>query len=152
VRGIQAFHLDSRGHDDIDYHFLVDRRGNVFEGRKVRFRGDTATEYDPSGHFLVCCLGDYEGVSGSPQEPTRRELRSVALLFSWASQRWDIPASRLGGHRDYAATTCPGDELYDVIRDGSLRRRIRRITTTREVELHRLPLARARRRIAAMDA
>lgn len=151
LRGIQAWHLDAKGHDDIDYHFLVDRQGLVFEGRDVRFRGDTATEYDPTGHFLVCCLGDYEGDPAAPQQPTRASLRSIVLLYAWASQRWQIPARRLGGHRDYAATSCPGDALYALVRDGTLRHRIAAVTRASTVELAYLPLPQAKRLCDRLD-
>ena len=82
----QRWHMNEKGHPDIDYHFVVDRRGHVFQGRNPRFRGDTQTDYDPTGHFLVCCEGDYQGSSGRAQVPTRAMLRSVTLLFAAAAQ------------------------------------------------------------------
>ncbi len=33
----------------------VDPDGNIFELRTPKFAGDTATRYDPTGHFLVVC-------------------------------------------------------------------------------------------------
>ncbi|MFN7141170.1 MAG: N-acetylmuramoyl-L-alanine amidase, partial [Limisphaerales bacterium] len=33
VRGVQNLHMDSNGWCDIAYHFLVDKHGNIFEGR-----------------------------------------------------------------------------------------------------------------------
>jgi hypothetical protein len=121
IRQHQDYHMDDPAHDypDLAYHFMVDRRGNVFEGRDLRYRGDTVTNYDPAGHFLVCCEGDYD-----QQRPTPTQLRSVAALFAWASREYGIPATgkTLAGHRDYADTTCPGKSLEKLIKDGSLAR------------------------------
>src|SRR5688500_2555779 len=33
IRGIQNYHMDTQGWCDIGYHFLVDKLGNIFEGR-----------------------------------------------------------------------------------------------------------------------
>jgi len=41
---------------DIPYHFLIDPNGNVYEGRNVFTVGETATEYDPTGHLLILVL------------------------------------------------------------------------------------------------
>lgn len=107
IRGHQSFH-QSEGFSDLAYHFLVDRSGNVFEGRPWQYAGETFTEYDPDGHFLVCCEGDY----GS-QKPGAQQLKSVSSLFAWAAREFGIDPSEIGGHRDYAATSCPGDHLYE---------------------------------------
>ncbi len=104
-------HHQSLGWPDLAYHFLVDRSGLAYEGRDVRFRGDTGTEYDPTGHFLVCMEGDFD-----VQEPTPAQLETTVALFAWASQQYGIDASTLAGHADYAdSTTCPGFAVSAMI-------------------------------------
>lgn len=112
ARRHQRYH-QSLGWPDLAYHFLVDRSGLAYEGRDVGFRGDTATEYDPTGHFLVCLEGNYD-----VQEPSGEQLDTAVALFAWASQRYDIDATTLAGHREYApSTTCPGSAVSAMIPD-----------------------------------
>lgn len=106
-------HHQSLGWPDLAYHFLVDRSGLAYEGRDVRFRGDTGTEYDPTGHFLVCMEGDFD-----VQEPTATQVNTTVALFAWASQQYGIDASTLAGHGDFApSTTCPGVAVSEMIPD-----------------------------------
>ena len=56
ARAHQSLHMDDRGWVDLAYHFLVDANGHVYEGRPISAVGDTATNYDPAGHFLVLSL------------------------------------------------------------------------------------------------
>lgn len=114
--GAQSWHLQ-QGWPDIAYHFGVDLAGNVYQGRDPAYRGDTFTAYDPSGHFLVCCMGDYEAAS-----PPQAMLEGVARIFAWGSSRYGVSSSTLSGHRDHAATACPGGNLYS--RQGWVRTRI----------------------------
>jgi hypothetical protein len=114
ARSHQAFH-QGEGFADLAYHFLVDTAGTILEGRSVAFAGETFTEYDPAGHFLVCCEGNYD-----LQDPTDDQLASVADLFAWAVRTHSVEPETLGGHRDYAATSCPGDLLYPLLAEGRL--------------------------------
>lgn len=111
ARRHQRYH-QSLGWPDLAYHFLVDRSGLAYEGRDLRFRGDTGTEYDPTGHFLVCMEGDFD-----VQEPTPAQVETTVALFGWASQRFEIAAETLAGHRDYAVTSCPGASVAAMIPD-----------------------------------
>jgi hypothetical protein len=115
ARSHQASH-QREGFADLAYHFIVDAGGNVLEGRSLEFAGETFTDYDPDGHFLVCCEGNFD-----EQAPTEAQLASVADLFAWAAQRFGIDPVTLGGHRDYAATACPGSRLASLLADGSLK-------------------------------
>ena len=55
LRQDQRYHQDQKGWIDIAYHVAVDRNGNIYELRSTEIAGDTATDYDTTGHFLVLC-------------------------------------------------------------------------------------------------
>jgi len=102
----QDWHM-SHGWPDLAYHFMVDRNGNVYEGRPVDAVGDTFTEYDPTGHLLVCFEGHFD-----LQDPSPAQLAAMARLVAWAMQTFSVRATKIAGHRDWANTTCPGNNMY----------------------------------------
>lgn len=110
IRGHQRFHQRDRGWVDLAYHFIIDREGNVYEGRPVDVRGDTATTYDPTGHLLPCLEGDYDR-----QDPTPAQIDALVNLVAWMTVTHRIDPSRIGGHRDHADTSCPGDRVYELL-------------------------------------
>jgi hypothetical protein len=106
---IQRHALRTRRWVDIPYHFLIDLEGRIYAGRPVEAVGDTATNYDPDGHVSITLLGDYD-----VQRINSAQLEAIVSLASWLSLTYGIPPETIAGHRDYAATTCPGDTLYDA--------------------------------------
>jgi len=119
LRGLQAWGARDRNWWDVPYHYLLDLKGNIYEGRDWHFIGETNTAYDPSGHFLISIIGNYE-----QQEPTPAQLRSIADMMAWAIDEFDLPLDRIGGHYNYATTGCPGKHLRKYLEDGSLRRMV----------------------------
>jgi hypothetical protein len=105
----------NRGWVDIPYHFLIDQEGNIYEGRPLQYVGDTATEYDPTGHALITVMGNY-----MIQEINEAQLAAIVDLAAWLSYEYSIPPELIKGHRDYAATSCPGTNLYRYLADGYL--------------------------------
>ncbi|MFH0794982.1 MAG: N-acetylmuramoyl-L-alanine amidase, partial [bacterium] len=85
------------------------------EGRVSDFAGDTNTTYDPKGHLLVKVTGDFEKQPFTPELHT-----SLVHLLAYLCQQYDISPDTIKGHKDLAATGCPGEDLYKYIRDGSL--------------------------------
>jgi hypothetical protein len=113
LRQHQRYHQDTKGWIDIAYHLSVDRNGNIYELRDPNLVGDTATSYDPTGHFLVVCEGNFD-----EEAITEAQLDGAALAFAWAAQTYTIPADRLAGHKDASSdTSCPGSSLYSRIPD-----------------------------------
>jgi hypothetical protein len=107
----------ARGWPDIAYHLLIDRNGNVYEGRPIGAVGDTATNYDPKGHLGVLCEGHF-----GEQRPTPDQLGALAAVLGWASSRFGVVTEEIRGHLDYADTACPGAALYRRI--AVVRRRV----------------------------
>ena len=55
------------------------------------------------------------------EQPTPQQLEVLPMLVAWAVGTHRIPAAGIGGHRDYASTSCPGAALYPYISSGQLR-------------------------------
>ena len=117
LRQHQHYHQDTQGWIDIAYHLSVDRHGNIYELRSPTLVGDTATSYDPTGHFLVVCEGNFD-----EEEVTEDQLNGAALAFAWAAKQFGISTETLEGHRDASPdTSCPGASLYAHVTDGDLK-------------------------------
>src|SRR5690606_28659819 len=114
---LRAFQRDhqSNGWSDLAYHYVVDAAGNIYEGRNPGQVGDTSTTYDPTGHFLALCDGNFE-VHDVPEA----QLDGLAKLVAWALQHYELPVEQVSGHKDHAATACPGTALYAHLESGEL--------------------------------
>jgi hypothetical protein len=115
LRAHQQFHQTDRGWPDLAYHYAVDQLGNIYEGRSLQFRGDTATNYDPTGHFLVVLEGNFD-----EQPLPDQQHSSLVDLLAWAAIKYAVDPSKIHGHRDYAETSCPGNAVYSLIAAGDL--------------------------------
>ncbi len=137
VRAIQRYHVQGNGWNDIGYNFLVDRFGQVFEGRAGGIARNVVGAHAQgfnTGSVGVAVLGTYSSVG--IEQPAKDAL--VALL-AW---RLDVahvdPASSVvwrsggnprypagtpvllravSGHRDTGPTSCPGQILYETLPD-----------------------------------
>ncbi len=143
----QRYHQDQLGWIDIAYHVGIDRNGNIYELRRPEIAGDTATDYDTTGHFLVLCEGDFE-----QEVVSEAQLDGAALAFAWAAQNFGIATATLAGHRDLAQTACPGANLYAHVSSGDLKRRIDDLLAAEGVNLKPLCGPDAAARVAAIEA
>lgn len=134
LRQHQRYHQDQLGWIDIAYHVSVDRNGDIYELRTPTLAGDTATDYDTTGHFLVLCEGDFD-----VEEVTEAQLNGAALVFAWAAQTFGLASDTLAGHRDVAPTTsCPGANLYSHLTSGDLKHRIDALLAAGSVSLQKI--------------
>jgi hypothetical protein len=132
VRAIQLYHVRGNGWNDIGYNFLVDKYGQVFEGRyggvDRNVVGAHAEGFN-SGSVGVALLGTYQTA-----QPSRQALDAVASLLAWrldvahvdplTRTTWisggnarfpsgtPVPLATVAGHRDTGPTSCPGTALY----------------------------------------
>ncbi|MDR1118700.1 MAG: FG-GAP-like repeat-containing protein [Bifidobacteriaceae bacterium] len=126
LRGIQNWHLDGNGWDDIGYNFLVDKYGGLWEGREGGITrnvvGAHATNFN-TGSAGLCFLGDMDKA-----EPGAAALEAAGKLVAWRLSQGGIgnlkgtavypgdpkkaPRQVVSGHRDVQSTACPGRYLY----------------------------------------
>ncbi|MCW2762612.1 MAG: N-acetylmuramoyl-L-alanine amidase, family 2, partial [Marmoricola sp.] len=127
LRGIYAYHTQSRGWRDIGYNYLVDRFGRIWEGRYGGV-GSPVVGAHTLGYnevsFAMSAIGNYD-IAAPPQVV----LNAFARLFAWKLSLYNIraDASRvyvknrwlrgINGHRDVGQTACPGRYLYAKLPD-----------------------------------
>ncbi len=142
MRSIYRYHVKSNGWRDIGYNFVIDKCGNIYEGRAggvtkavmgahtLGFNTDTTgiavlgtfTSADPP-EAVVSALAHLSawklGLTGA--DPSGR-----TTLVSGGGNRYpkgtDVKLDVISGHRDGFATDCPGERLYQelpAIRDAA---------------------------------
>jgi hypothetical protein len=110
VRGVQTFHQNTRGWNDIAYNYLVCKHGSIYEGRGIEHK--SAATGKENGHTLaVCFLGDD---TVGRDDVTVKGRAALVEITRWIRQRRPA-ASNYAGHRDFMSTSCPGNELYNYI-------------------------------------
>jgi hypothetical protein len=140
LRGIQRYHMNSNGWNDIGYNFLVDACGGVWEGREGGITKPVIGAHTMGFNTStagIALIGNHIGV-----RPTTRARDSLRRLVAW---RLDIahvkPTAKMAltarssdkfpagsrvvvravsGHRDLFPTSCPGGMEYGDL--GSLAR------------------------------
>ncbi len=118
MRAIQDLHQNVRGWNDIGYHFVVDRSGNIYQGRPETVIGAHVGGAN-TGNIGVCVLGCYHPPETSyycKDELTPASMDSLVKLFAWISETYGYNPQVLLGHRDYFGTTaCPGDNIHKLL-------------------------------------
>jgi hypothetical protein len=132
IRGIYRYHVKSSGWRDIGYNFLVDKCGNIYEGRA----GGVAKAV-LGAHTLgfntnsmgIAVLGTF-----GTAKPSSAAVTAIARLTAWKLGLYGVnPRGKtylksgggnlyrkgknvrlnvISGHRDGFATECPGRQLY----------------------------------------
>lgn len=99
---------------DVPYHLLISPDGTVLEGRNPLTVGETNTEYDPTGHLLICFLGNY-----NQQKLDDKLLKVLTDLLADQCMKYGISPKEISTHRDHSTqTTCPGDDIYSYFANG----------------------------------
>ena len=139
IRAIYYLHAIGRKYGDIDYNFLIDWQGRIYEGRHSRDYGsgpitgeDLAGNTVRGAHSLdfndgtvgIALLGNFTSV-----QPPAAQRIALEQLLAWKLERHGLNplgAStytnpqlgnskwlyNISGHRNVNATACPGNAFY----------------------------------------
>lgn len=105
TRSIQAFHMDTRGWNDIAYNWLVAPDGTKIEGRGWMVVGGHTKDHN-STSVAISYLGD------GRQPVSDDAKRSILELADTADELFGRKLTRRC-HSDVGATECPGRVLRD---------------------------------------
>jgi hypothetical protein len=135
VRAIELYHVKGNGWNDIGYNFLVDKYGQIFEGRYGGMTraviGAHAMGFN-AGSTGIALIGNYDsaGVSAAARAALvsllawRLDLAHVDPLskvvrVSAGNPRYPagkaVTLRAISGHRDVYPTGCPGAKLYALL-------------------------------------
>jgi flagellar hook assembly protein FlgD len=135
VRGIETYHVLGNGWNDIGYNFLIDRFGQIWEGRGGGIDRNVIGAHSAgfnTGSVGVALIGTYQTAS-----PTRAQVDALVQLLAWrldiahidplsfvrftslGNAKWPrgtpVLLRAISGHRDTYFTECPGNRLYGLI-------------------------------------
>ena len=132
LRGIDHYHTQTLGWDDIGYNFIVDRFGRVFEGRAGGIHmpviGAHAAGHN-DGSIGVAALGCHDSDACTDGAAGSTLLAGLDGLVAWkfgyhgidplgTTRQGSTTLPTIVGHRDVGSTVCPGDRLYAHVRGG----------------------------------
>jgi len=136
VRAVQAYHVKARKWCDVGYNFLVDKYGQIFEGRRGGI--DRAVRAAHSGNAAVntyamgvSMMGNYDKI-----KPQAALTDAMVKLIGWRMGTTYLPAkgtyslggktlNMIAGHRNVISTGCPGRYGYAWLSEtGGLRDRV----------------------------
>jgi len=111
MRSIQNYHMDTQGWTDIAYNLAVCEHGYIFEGRgKGKGSGANGTSDANHNYPAICALvGENDP---QPKVLDNGIADAVAMMHSWGV------GSAMKGHRDFVSTSCPGNSIYNKMKDG----------------------------------
>lgn len=142
IRAIYYDHAVLRGYGDIDYNYLIDAQGRVYEGRRawISTPAVNPTEEDLAGNVVrgshakhfndatvgIVLLGNFTSVM-----PTTAARTALVNLLAWKAERHGLDPKagstyvnpidgttkwlyNISGHRNVNQTACPGELFYNT--------------------------------------
>ncbi len=135
VRAVYKYHAVTKGWGDIGYHYIVDERGQIYEGRQGgKYVVGGHAYCNNTGTIGIVLLGNFE-----MEQPSQAQAKSLQWLLAdlastykidpkspinFHGKKFDTPIVR---HKDLLSTLCPGyyltgafSQIVKHVQDGAL--------------------------------
>lgn len=109
VPDIRRWHRE-RGFSDIGYHFVVCRDGSIELGRPIELAGAHCYRHNADS-IGVAYVGGLNAAGKVEFNPTSAQLVTLNWLLPSLCKLYQ---AKLYGHRDLAATKCPGIDIHEI--------------------------------------
>ena len=122
MRALYNYHANVRNWGDVGYHYIIDDRGQIFEGRSG---GATVVAAHVLCHNIgaigIAMMGNFQD-----QQPNQAQLQSLKWLTTNVARENNIDVdarvnfrdkyvSTIATHGELASTSCPGTQVKGVI-------------------------------------
>ena len=107
VAEIRRWHVEDRNFSDIGYHYVIDRSGEVFDGRPEA-RAGAHVKGRNFNSIGICLIGGFGGSAGDifDNHFTAEQEAALRKLIGQLQRRYtDI--TKISGHNQYAPKACP---------------------------------------------
>lgn len=122
MRALYEYHANSRGWGDIGYHYVIDERGQIYEGRAGGNSVVGGHAYCANvGTIGIALMGNFE-----VEKPTMVQMQRLQWLLSHLGQKYRMSLSEdvvfhgksmssIVGHGTLVATQCPGYYIRETL-------------------------------------
>ena len=129
MRALYDYHANGRGWGDIGYHYIIDEKGQIYEGRGGGKNVVGGHVYCGNvGSIGIAMMGNFE-----LEKPTQAQTSSLKWLLADLADTYDINLERstkfhggampvVVGHGDLIATECPGYYVRNTL--GTIRKHV----------------------------
>jgi N-acetyl-anhydromuramyl-L-alanine amidase AmpD len=101
------YHVNSRDWPSIGYHFAIEKDGTIKQTNRLNTLSYHTSGENTTGVGIVLS-GNF-----NIEQPTPAQIKSLKQLLNLLKK--EVGNYPVYGHRDFAATSCPGDNLYYYI-------------------------------------
>ena len=110
---IKQWHLD-RGWSDIGYHYVIDIKGNLKEGRSLDRQGAHVRGHNKNS-IGICYVGGCDA-NMKPKDTRTESQRGVlrALLMDLMDK---YPNATIHGHNEFSSKACPSFDVQEEYKD-----------------------------------
>lgn len=113
VESIRKYHINVRKFIDIGYHFLVDYTGKLHYGRPLNLQGAHCLGKINNKKINeiaigISCIGNFMN-----DEFTWEFQNTLERFLNIVMNHYNIPKSKLFGHKEVWTTACPGTNLFN---------------------------------------
>lgn len=127
LKSILYYHIRTKGWGDIAYHYIIDKKGRIYEGRSLDRASDTNKIFNSygeeklSGIINILIAGNYDFQKIRADSP---QIKSAKILVSYLYLKYpSVTLDSIRGHRDFitdseyakSLITCPGKNMYSPV-------------------------------------